>query len=87
MPPGGWTSLDLGGPLRPRAGHGVSRHVSRVMYYALPTKRWGFTACKPIELSKHDVSGRILYLWEVRLLMFMFIVVPFHVECRKPTFP
>ena len=61
MTPGGRTGLDLGRPLRPCAGHGVSR-----LGGGEATKSWGFTgftSCNEtlLELSKNDVSGRILY--------------------------
>ena len=77
MTPGGRTGLDLGRPLRPCAGHGVSRWEE-----VKPRKAGGLPLMKPLnslELSKNDVSGRILYSWEVSFFLF-------HVECRKPLF-
>ena len=47
-----------------------------------PRKAGGLPLMKPLnslELSKNDVSGRILYSWEVSFFLF-------HVECRKPLF-
>ena len=77
MTPGGRTGLDLGRPLRPCAGHGVSR-----LGGGEATKSWGFTSNETLEQSG---TLQKWCFWKNPLFMGSEFFL-FHVECRKPLF-